>query len=166
MHQTILAMLQKDKGIISNSSLRFIRSSSAALPPAVMNGLEAAFKTPVIESYGMTEAAHQMTSNPLPPSKLKPGSVGIATGPEVGIMDEAEKLLNQSQTGEIVIQGENVTLGYENNPSANETAFTNEWFRTGDQGVIDEDGYLFITGRLKEIVNRGGEKIAPREVGR
>lgn len=164
MHQTVLARVQADKYLIANSSLRFLRSSSSSLPPQVMKGLEEAFNAPMIEAYGMTEASHQMASNPLPPLERKPGTVGIAAGPEVSIMNEAGKILSAGETGEIVIRGENVTLGYENNPSANETAFTNGWFRTGDQGVMDADGYLSITGRLKEIVNRGGEKIAPREV--
>ena len=112
----------------------------------------------------MTEASHQMTSNPLPPGTRKPGTVGIAAGPEVAIMDDAGNLLRAGSIGEVVIQGENVTAGYENNPSANRDNFVNGWFRTGDQGVMDEDGYLTITGRLKEIINRGGEKISPREV--
>jgi acyl-CoA synthetase (AMP-forming)/AMP-acid ligase II len=112
----------------------------------------------------MTEAAHQMASNPLPPRAQKPGTVGIAAGPEVGIMDESGKILPQGAVGEIVIRGDNVTAGYENNPRANAENFTNGWFRTGDQGVLDEEGYLSITGRLKEIINRGGEKISPREV--
>jgi acyl-CoA synthetase (AMP-forming)/AMP-acid ligase II len=112
----------------------------------------------------MTEASHQMTSNPLPPRPHKAGTVGIAAGPEVGIMSEDGKLLGPNQTGEVVIRGPNVTNGYENNPKANAEGFTNGWFRTGDQGVIDAEGYLSITGRLKEIINRGGEKISPREV--
>ena len=129
-----------------------------------MSELEAAFARPVIEAYGMTEAAHQMASNPLPPGARKPGTVGIAAGPEVAIMDEAGNLLPPAQIGEVVIRGDNVTAGYENNPEANAKAFTNGWFRTGDQGVLDEDGYLRLTGRLKEIINRGGEKFSPREV--
>jgi acyl-CoA synthetase (AMP-forming)/AMP-acid ligase II len=112
----------------------------------------------------MTEAAHQMTSNPLPPRQRKPGSVGVATGPQVAVMDEAGSLLAAGETGEIVIRGANVTHGYENNPTANQSAFTDGWFRTGDQGHLDEDGFLYLTGRIKEIINRGGEKIAPREV--
>jgi thioesterase domain-containing protein/acyl carrier protein len=164
MHQTILHGIEAHRGVVKNSSLRLIRSSSASLPPQVMKGLEEAFRTPVIEAYGMTEAAHQMASNPLPPREHKPGSVGIAAGPEVAIMDEAGNLLRAGETGEIVIRGENVTLGYENNPSANQAAFTNGWFRTGDQGVMDEEKYLRITGRIKEMVNRGGEKVMPREV--
>jgi len=164
MHQTILAKVQGDGDMVKNNSLKFMRSSSASLPPQVMKGLEEAFDAPMIESYGMTEASHQMTSNPLPPLHRNAGSVGIAAGPKVRIMDEAGKFLLVGETGEIVIQGENVTSGYENNSAANETAFTDGWFRTGDQGVMDSEGYLTITGRLKEIVNRGGEKIAPREV--
>jgi len=164
MHQTIITRAGHNKAIIAANPLRFIRSSSSSLPPQVISELEATFNAPVIESYGMTEAAHQMASNPLPPAQRKPGTVGIAAGPEVGIMDENGKLLPSGSTGEIVIRGENVTLGYENNPKANAEAFTNGWFRTGDQGVMDAEGYLSITGRLKEIINRGGEKISPREV--
>jgi acyl-CoA synthetase (AMP-forming)/AMP-acid ligase II len=144
--------------------LRLIRSSSAALPPQVLAELEATFGCRVVESYGMTEATHQMASNPLPPGERKPGSVGPAAGPEVAIMDEQGRLLEQGATGEIVIRGANVTPGYDRNPEANEKAFSDGWFRTGDQGYLDSDGYLFITGRLKEIINRGGEKISPREI--
>ena len=127
--------------------------------------LEATFNAPVIESYGMTEAAHQMTSNLLPPGVRKPGTVGVAAGPEVAIMDaDRQSAAARARPGEIVIRGPNVTAGYQNNAKANAEAFTNGWFRTGDQGVLDADGYLSITGRLKEIINRGGEKISPREV--
>ena len=111
----------------------------------------------------MTEATHQMASNPLNGIR-KPGSVGVPAGPEIAIMDEAGLLMSRGETGEVVIRGENVTVAYENNPKANGEAFVNGWFRTGDQGVIDADGYLTLTGRLKEIINRGGEKISPREV--
>ncbi|MGE0733956.1 MAG: acyl--CoA ligase [Alphaproteobacteria bacterium] len=164
MHQAILARAARNADSIARAKLRFIRSSSASLPPQVMAELEAVFKAPVIESYGMTEAAHQMASNPLPPRARKPGSVGIQAGPEVRVMDEAGTLLAAGATGEVVIRGPNVTRGYENNPTANATGFTDGWFRTGDQGVLDAEGYLTITGRLKEIINRGGEKISPREV--
>ena len=129
-----------------------------------MARLEEVFRAPVIEAYGMTEAAHQMASNPLPPRARKPGSVGVAAGPEVAIMDGAGRLLPAGETGEVVIRGPNVTGGYLANPQANASAFTEGWLRTGDQGWIDEDGYLRLTGRLKEIINRGGEKISPREV--
>ena len=129
-----------------------------------MAELERTFAAPVIEAYGMTEAAHQMASNPLPPAARKSGTVGIAAGPEIGIMDEGNTILPAGRIGEIVIRGSNVTPGYQNNPEANATTFTDGWFRTGDQGCLDDDGYLRLTGRLKEIINRGGEKISPREV--
>jgi len=162
MHQQVLA--RAVEASIGSDAVRFIRSSSAPLPPQVMAELEQVFHAPVIEAYGMTEAAHQMACNPLPPAERKPGSVGIAAGPAVQIMDEAGNLLASGEVGEVVIQGENVTRGYENNPDANAGAFTNGWFRTGDLGTIDADGYLFLKGRIKEIINRGGEKISPREV--
>jgi acyl-CoA synthetase (AMP-forming)/AMP-acid ligase II len=164
MHQAILGRAERNKTVIQANPLRFIRSSSSSLPPQVMSELEAMFGAPVIESYGMTEAAHQMASNPLPPRARKAGAVGIAAGPEVAIMDDAGKLLAQGAIGEVVIRGPNVTLGYENNPKANAENFVNGWFRTGDQGCLDAEGYLSLTGRLKEIINRGGEKISPREV--
>ena len=164
MHQAILPRAARSKDIVDAAKLRFIRSSSSSLPPQVMQALEDTFGAPVVEAYAMTEAAHQMTSNPLPPRARKPGTVGIAAGPEVGIMDSDGEILARGSVGEIVIRGENVTPGYENNPKANAENFTNGWFRTGDQGVLDDEGYLSITGRLKEIINRGGEKISPREV--
>jgi len=164
MHQAILAHSDQNRVILDQVRLRFIRSSSAALPPAVMRKLEQTFNTPVIESYGMTEAAHQMASNPLPPAVRKPGAVGPAAGPEIAIMGPEDRLLPAGAPGEVVIRGPNVTAAYENNPEANAAAFTNGWFHTGDEGALDEDGYLTITGRLNEIINRGGEKIAPREV--
>jgi acyl-CoA synthetase (AMP-forming)/AMP-acid ligase II len=164
MHQAILARAERNQEIVAASKLRFIRSSSSSLPPQVMRQLEDTFRCPVVEAYGMTEATHQMASNPLPPLARKPGTVGIAAGPEVAIMDQSGNLLPHGATGEIVIRGPNVTAGYANNPKANAEAFTKGWFRTGDQGVMDAEGYVSITGRLKEIINRGGEKIAPREV--
>jgi acyl-CoA synthetase (AMP-forming)/AMP-acid ligase II len=164
MHQAIIARAGHNAAIIKANQLRFMRSSSSSMPPQVIAELEKIFNAPLIEAYGMTEAAHQMASNPLPPKARKPGTVGLAAGPEVQIMDEAGNLLPANGIGEIVIRGENVTVGYENNPKANGEAFTNGWFRTGDQGVKDGEGYVSLTGRLKEIINRGGEKIAPREV--
>lgn len=164
MHQAILNLAKRNEATIEASRLRFIRSSSASLPPQVMAMLEQTFGVPVIESYGMTEAAHQMASNPLPPRKRYPGSVGIAAGPEVAIMDDDGSLLAPGEPGEVVIRGRDVTDGYENNPAANAAAFTNGWFRTGDQGFLDKEGYLRLTGRLKELINRGGEKISPLEV--
>ena len=164
MHQTILARASHNREVIGANPLRFVRSSSSSMPPQVIAELEATFHAPLIEAYGMTEASHQMASNPLPPGKRIPGTVGLAAGPEVAIMNEQGDLLPPGQKGEIVIRGENVTLGYEKNPGANAEAFNNGWFRTGDQGIMSAEGYITITGRLKEIINRGGEKISPREV--
>ena len=164
MHQAVVAEAANHADVTVRERLRFIRSSSSSLPPRVMRQLETLFNSPVIESYGMTEASHQMTSNLLPPNLRKPGSVGVAAGPRVAVMNETGELLGTNEVGEVVIQGDNVTRGYENDPEANAVAFTNGFFRTGDQGYMDADGYLFITGRLKEIINRGGEKVAPREI--
>jgi acyl-CoA synthetase (AMP-forming)/AMP-acid ligase II len=164
MHQAILARAGRNAAAVAASRLRFIRSSSSSLPPQVMAELERAFGCPVIESYGMTEAAHQMTSNPLPPGERRAGSVGPPAGPEVATMGEDGALLDAGSVGEVVIRGANVTAGYENNPDANASAFAHGWFHTGDQGVMDAGGYLRVTGRLKEIINRGGEKVSPREV--
>jgi acyl-CoA synthetase (AMP-forming)/AMP-acid ligase II len=164
MHQAILSRAGKNADVIARHPLRFIRSSSSSMPPQVIAELEQVFGAPLIESYGMTEATHQMASNPLPPAVRKPGTVGIAAGPEVAIMGEDGSLLAPGETGEIVIRGPNVTAGYENNPKANAEGWRAGWFRTGDQGTMDEDGYISITGRLKEIINRGGEKVSPREV--
>ena len=164
MHQTILARAAGNQEVIKANPLRFIRSSSSSMPPQVIAEIERVFDAPLIESYGMTEAAHQMASSPLPPALRIPGSVGVAAGPEIAIMDAAGVLLRSGEVGEVVIRGGNVTQGYENNPAANAEAFVHGWFRTGDQGVLDAQGYLTLTGRLKEIINRGGEKISPREV--
>lgn len=164
LHQSVLANAATNRAVIARRPLRLIRSSSARLPKQVLDDLEEVFQTRVIEAYGMTEASHQMASNPLAPRPRKANSVGLPAGPEVAIMDEAGNLLRLGETGEIVIRGANVTAGYENNPEANASAFANGWFRTGDQGRFDADGYLFLTGRLKEIINQGGEKVAPLEV--
>ncbi len=164
MHQAILARAERNREIIARAPLRFLRSSSASLPAQVMKDLSAMFGAPVIEAYGMTEASHQMCSNPLPPRAQKPGLVGLPAGPEVAIMDEDGTILPQGAIGEVVIRGPNVTKGYEANPEANAKAFTNGWFRTGDQGMFDEDGYLLLTGRLKELIKRGGEQVSPLEV--
>ncbi len=164
MHQMILARASRNAEIVKANPFRFVRSSSAPLPPVIIEQLEAVLQTPVIESYSMTEAAHLMATNPLPPAVRKPGAVGYGFGVEVGIMDEQGQLLAAGELGEVVVKGANVVDGYENNPEANAKAFTNGWFRTGDQGVIDAEGYLRLTGRLKELINRGGEKISPLEV--
>ena len=164
MHQAILLRAQKNSNKAKKLNLRFIRSSSASLPPAIFEQLNDIFQTPVIEAYGMTEATHQMASNPLPPAIQKPGLVGMPAGPEICIMNDKNEKLSQGEIGEICIKGNNVTSGYENNPEANKQSFVNDWFRTGDEGFFDEDGYLKISGRLKEIINKGGEKISPLEV--
>ncbi len=163
IHNLLLARAGEERPA-GAEGLRFIRSCSASLPPEMMEKMERVFGAPVLEAYGMTEASHQMASNPQPPSARKPGSVGPGTGVKIGIMDEAGNLLPEGQRGEVVIQGPNVVSGYENNPEANEKSFTNGWFRTGDQGILDADGYLTLTGRIKELINRGGEKIGPREI--
>jgi len=164
MHQEVLARVAANREAIGRCRLRFIRSSSAALAPEVMSGVERAFNVPVIEAFGMTEASHQIASNPLPPGRRVPGSVGVAAGAEIAIMDPSGRPLAAGETGEIVVRGRGVTGGYEGNADANATAFRDGWFRTGDLGRLDRDGYLFLTSRLKEIVNRGGEKISPREI--
>jgi acyl-CoA synthetase (AMP-forming)/AMP-acid ligase II len=163
MYQAILSRAERNRDIIARARLRFLRSSSSSLPGPVMRELEAVFGCPLVESYGMTEASHQMASNPLEGVR-KPGLVGLPAGPEIAIMDEDGALLPQGAVGEVVIRGPNVTAGYENNPEANAKAFTKGWFRTGDQGMFDPDGYLMLTGRLKELINRGGEKVSPLEV--
>ncbi|WP_439154796.1 acyl--CoA ligase [Yoonia sp.] len=167
MHQAILARAGRNADIIAENPLRFLRSSSASLPAQVMVQLNETFGAPVVEAYGMTEAAHQMACNPLASGTQKPGAVGIPAGPEMRIAHETENKLVQG-TGEVVISGPNVTPGYEGNPEANAKNFFEadgkRWFRTGDQGAFDDEGYLHLTGRLKEIINRGGEKISPLEV--
>jgi acyl-CoA synthetase (AMP-forming)/AMP-acid ligase II len=162
IHQLSVARLNsKPDGI---EKLRFVRSCSSALSPALMEKIENVVQVPVLEAYGMTEASHQMCSNPLPPQPRKSSSVGPGTGVKIGIMDDDGNILPSGELGEVVIQGPNVIEGYENNPEANEKSFTNGWFRTGDQGTIDADGYLHLTARIKELINRGGEKIAPLEI--
>src|SRR5579859_3484116 len=162
IHQLSVARLNaKPEGI---EKLRFVRSCSSALSPALMEKIETVVQVPVLEAYGMTEASHQMCSNPLPPQARKSSSVGPGTGVKVGIMDDDGNILPSGEVGEVVIQGPNVIEGYENNPEANAKSFTNGWFRTGDQGTIDADGYLHLTARIKELINRGGEKIAPLEI--
>ena len=165
IHQLLLARVEPGAPKPAGAEkLRFIRSCSASLPPQVMHDLEAAFGAPVLEAYGMTEAAHQMSSNPLPPAARLPGSVGRGTEVGISIMDAEGHHLASGERGEVCIQGPNVIRGYENNSEANATSFFDGWFRTGDQGVLDANGYLTLVGRLKELINRGGEKISPREI--
>jgi acyl-CoA synthetase (AMP-forming)/AMP-acid ligase II len=162
-HQLLL-MRAGDRRPEGAEHLRFIRSCSSVLTPEVQRRLEDVFGAPVLNAYGMTEASHQMASNPLPPRPRRPGTVGQGTGVEVGIMDEVGALLPAATEGEVVIRGPNVIDGYENNPEANAKSFSDGWFRTGDQGRLDTDGYLSLIGRIKELINRGGEKIPPAEV--
>jgi acyl-CoA synthetase (AMP-forming)/AMP-acid ligase II len=163
IHQVLVGRADAD-GAPRQSGFRFIRSCSAALAPATLAALEDRFGAPVLEAYAMTEASHQMTSNPLPPAVHKPGSVGRGANVDVAIVDEAGDLLPAGAAGEVVVRGANVMHGYHNNPEANARAFTRGWFRTGDRGVLDADGYLTLVGRIKELINRGGEKISPLEV--
>ncbi|RKF56231.1 putative peroxisomal-coenzyme A synthetase [Golovinomyces cichoracearum] len=146
-------------------TIRFIRSCSSPLSPTISQAIEEAYGAPVLEAYAMTEAAHQITSNPLPPAHRQPGSVGIAQGVSIMILNEDGDDVPIGKEGEICIKGENVTVGYLNNPVANNENFTkNGFFRTGDQGIIDEKGYLYISGRIKELINKAGEKISPVEL--
>lgn len=164
IHQILLTRAAESKDH-EGVPLRFIRSCSASLAAPVLERLEATFKAPVLEAYAMTEAAHQMTSNPLPKhGARKPGSVGKGTNVEIAILADDGALLPPGQVGEVCIKGLNVTPGYHNNPKATEEAFKYGWFHTGDQGMLDGEGYLTLTGRLKELINRGGEKISPLEV--
>ncbi len=162
MHQVLLSRSQQKP--VDAESLRFIRSCSAPLSPQLIHKMEDLFGVPFVEAYGMTEAAHQMTSNPLPPRHRKAGSVGVGAGLRISIMDKEGNHLGTNQRGEVAIQGANVFRGYENNSEANARAFVNGWFRTGDEGFLDTDCYLYLTGRIKDIIIRGGENIAPHEV--
>jgi amino acid adenylation domain-containing protein/non-ribosomal peptide synthase protein (TIGR01720 family) len=163
IHQAILAHAPLHSEVIVHYPLRFIRSGTAPLPPQVLAELERVFAVPVHEVYGLTETS-LITCNPLPSRERKAGSVGASIGPEVAIMDEEGTLLPAGVIGEVVVRGATVTQGYENDPMATRSAFRHSWFRSGDAGYLDTDGYLFLTGRIKEIINRGGEKIAPQEV--
>jgi acyl-CoA synthetase (AMP-forming)/AMP-acid ligase II len=162
MHQLLMARSRHKP--VEAETLRFIRSCSAPLSAELIRKIEDVFGVPFVEAYGMTEAAHQMTSNPLPPRHRKAGSVGVGTGLQISIMDKEGSHLGTNQRGEIAIQGANVFRGYENNAEANARAFSHGWFRTGDEGYLDSDCYLHLTGRMKDIIIRGGENIAPHEV--
>jgi acyl-CoA synthetase (AMP-forming)/AMP-acid ligase II len=163
IHQ-VLVSRSKSNRPPGAEQLRFIRSCSASLAPQLMSEMETSFGAPVLEAYGMTEAAHQMASNPLPPASRKAGSVGCGTNVEIAILDDAGKQLPPEAVGEVSIKGPNVFGGYEGNAQANAESFSNGWFRTGDQGQLDSEGYLTLVGRIKELINRGGEKISPREI--
>jgi len=162
IHRALLTAAEADPDRARSSSLRVIRSASSSLAPAILNGLEAMFGVPVLETYGMTEAASQISANPFELRKV--GSVGRAAGPEIAIMDGAGRTLASGEHGEIMLRGPNMSRGYYNDEAATRTAFRNGWFRTGDLGYLDADGYLFIVGRIKDVINRGGQKISPLEV--
>mmetsp|Transcript_22289 Transcript_22289/g.27258 ORF Transcript_22289/g.27258 Transcript_22289/m.27258 type:complete len:444 (-) Transcript_22289:435-1766(-) len=159
IHQILLARSDKTLDSMDDIKLRFIRSCSASLAPIVMTKMEKMFGAPVLEAYAMTESAHQMTANPLPANgPHKPGSVGKPTNVQLRILDENDQQVSNGKTGQVCLRGENITTGYRNRPEANREAFSSGWFHTGDIGYLDEHGYLFLTGRLKELINRGGEK--------
>ena len=162
IHQILLARADADGA--PNSGIRFIRSCSSALAPSVLAALEQRFGAPVVEAYGTTEASHQIASNPLPPRVRKPGTVGVGTGVEIAIVNSSGETMSAHSSGEVVIRGPSVMRGYLNNPAANTAAFINGWYRTGDLGHLDDGGYLSLTGRIKEMINRGGEKISPIQV--
>jgi acyl-CoA synthetase (AMP-forming)/AMP-acid ligase II/aryl carrier-like protein len=165
MHQAILAQAEHHRDRLAKCRLRFVRSSSAPLPPRTFAELERTFEVPVIEWYGMTEVTSSpIACNPLPPRQQKPGSVGVPVSLDVAIMDEGGALLAEGQTGEVVVRGVSVTSGYDGDPMATQAAFAGDWFKTGDLGYFDSDGYLFLVGRIREMINRGGEKVAPQEI--
>ena len=164
IHTILLNNARKSGESRDAASLRFVRSCSSALSPATMQGYEEMFGAPILQAFGMTEAAHQAMSNPLPPRERKPGSIGLPTGVQVTVLDDGGRELPCGQEGELALKGANVTHGYLNNPEATAASFTNGWFRTGDLARTDEDGYVFLLGRIKELINRGGEKISPLEV--
>jgi acyl-CoA synthetase (AMP-forming)/AMP-acid ligase II/acyl carrier protein len=162
IHRAVLSAADGHKHTAKRSSLRLIRSASSTLPPKVLRELEALFGVPVIDTFGMTEAATQIAANPL--GRRKPGSVGQSTGVEIAILDWEGQRLSSGERGEIALRGPTITRGYDNDVAATQSAFRNGWFRTGDLGYLDAEGYLFIVGRLKELINRGGQKVAPAEV--
>jgi acyl-CoA synthetase (AMP-forming)/AMP-acid ligase II len=165
MHQAILAHARHNRLRVIDSRLRFVRSAAAPLPPRIFRELEWTFGTSVIVFYGMTETASSpIACNPLPPRQRKAGSVGMRVGLDVAVMDEGGALVPHGQRGQVVVRGASVMSGYDGNPMANHAAFAGGWFKTGDLGYFDDDGYLFLVGRIGEIINRGGEKVAPQEI--
>ena len=162
IHQAILREADPHKEATRRSSLRLVRSASTSLAQEVLGGLEELFGVPVIDTYGMTEAATQIAANPL--QQRKPGSVGRPTGVEIAILDGKGRRLSPGKRGEIALRGPTITRGYDNDAAATASAFRNNWFRTGDLGYLDAEGYLFIAGRIKEIIHKGGQKVAPAEV--
>jgi acyl-CoA synthetase (AMP-forming)/AMP-acid ligase II len=165
MHQAILAQAWLNPDQVAGIRLRLVRSASAPLPPRVFAELEQTFDTSVIEFYGMTETASApIACNPLPPRRSKPGSVGIPAGLDVAILNDRGDVLPAGEAGHVTVRGASVMPGYDGDAAATAAAFTGDWFKTGDQGFFDDDGYLYLSGRTREMINRGGENIAPREV--
>jgi amino acid adenylation domain-containing protein len=164
IHRALLSAAGRHKRSAKRFSLRLIRSASSSLPPDMLGELETLFGVPVIETYGMTEAATQIAANPLGRRKL--GSVGQPAGAEIAIMDGEGRRLPVGERGEIALRGPTIMRGYDNDAAATASAFRNGWFRTGDLGYLDQEGYLFIVGRVKQadVINRGGQKVAPAEV--
>jgi oxalate---CoA ligase len=162
VHQILLERADADGS--PHDGARFIRSCSDKLAPIVLSALERRFGAPVVEAYGITEASHQVASNPLPPRERKSGTVGPGVGSEIAIIDSAGRHLPPHREGEVVIRGPGVMHGYHRNPTADAAVFIDGWLRTGDLGVLDDDGYLTLDGRIKEMINRGGEKISPAEI--
>jgi acyl-CoA synthetase (AMP-forming)/AMP-acid ligase II len=162
IHQILFERADADGA--PHGGARFIRSCSDALAPAVLSALEGRFGAPVVEAYGITEASHQVASNPLPPRERKSGTVGPGVGAEIAIIDSTGRHLPPHGAGEVVIRGPGVMHGYYDNAAADAAAFVDGWLRTGDLGVLDDDGYLTLEGRIKEMINRGGEKISPMEI--
>jgi oxalate---CoA ligase len=163
IHRTLL-LRSDDAPIGSAHTLRFARSCSSALAPTVWREFERRFGVPLVEAYGMTEASHQMSTNPLPPAVRRPGTVGVATGIEVAVLDGDWRAVPAGEPGEVAVRGASVVDEYRGNPEATAASFRDGWFRTGDRGVLSSDGYLTLEGRIKELINRGGEKISPHEV--
>ena len=157
---TIVSLLLHGTDNAPSSHVRFGRSASSALPPEVHKQFEKKFAVPLVETMGLTETAAQILSNPPPPQKGKYGSPGFAVGNEVRIVDKDGATLPPDIEGEIAVRGDNLMLGYVREKSP----FVNGWFMTGDLGRMDSEGYVFVTGRSKELIIKGGENIAPREI--
>jgi oxalate---CoA ligase len=164
IHRILLSRAEDGARDDAGHGLRFARSCSSALPGPLMEAFEQRFGVPLVEAYGMTEAAHQMSSNPLPPGERRASSVGLPTGTEIAILDESWSPLPRGAVGEVCVRGPGVVDGYRANPEATAASFRDGWFRTGDSGSLSDDGYLSLAGRIKELINRGGEKISPHEV--
>lgn len=161
-HQVILEWLQQRPNALAGHRLRFMRSASGPLPAHVRVETEEILAAPLIEAYGTTETG--TVAGNLPFGRRKPGTVGASPDNDVAIMDDDGSLLAPGIAGEVVVCGTTVFDGYENDPAANQRAFRGEWYRTGDLGVIDADGYIKLLGRLDEVINRGGAKVGPREI--